>query len=173
MATWQKNNWETKFSKHNEERVSLCSLKPRTRDHALSRRQTTTEPPRCPTLKKKRILFIYLRKRQRMRWRARERNLNGVMFSFVFFSRQERKHSKGFSGLRNFWQALGPTQRPAGHPARIGLEVGQPVGLYRLIVFFHRKVYATRFLWPELETDPSWTVSWTPAGPKGREMKKK
>ena len=78
MATWQKNNWETKFSKHNEERVSLCSLKPRTRDHALSRRQTTTEPPRCPTLKKKRILFIYLRKRQRMRLRERERRSMGV-----------------------------------------------------------------------------------------------
>ncbi|KAJ8625644.1 hypothetical protein MRB53_034174 [Persea americana] len=42
----------------------------------------------------------------------------------VFFSRQEPKHSKGFSGLRNFWQALGTTQPPAGPPARIGLSLG-------------------------------------------------
>ena len=58
----------------------------------------------------------------------------------VFFSRQERKRSKGFSGLQNFWRALGPTQHSAGHPARIRLEVGQPVGLYRLI--------AATYIWP-------------------------
>lgn len=68
--------------------------------------------------------------REANRWRETERERAGRCLGYkVFFSRQERKLSKGFSGLQKFWRALGPAE----YPARIGLEFGQPFRLHRLI----------------------------------------